>query len=306
MSVIDPRELRNAFGAFMTGVTVVTTCDGDGTPRGFTANSFTSVSLDPPMLLVCLAKTATSRPVFEQATGFAVNVLAESQKDVSNAFAARTGDRFASVDWHQGPAGHPVFDGTAAWFDCDAHQVVDGGDHIILLGHVAGFGNSERNGLGYARGGYFSIGLEQKAVTAARSEAQLVVGAIVEHDGRVLLTGAPDALSLPSCGHNGRPGSVSVLKNTLNTLGLDATLGPLYAVYENEKTGVHSIYYRASGGAGEPAAGRYYPVDAIPFTQIHDAPLTSMLKRYVDEHRVQRFGVYFGSDDAGEVRSFAD
>ena len=87
MQTVDPRALRDAFGAFPTGVTVVTACDGDGNPIGFTANSFTSVSLNPPLLLVCLAKTSRNFATMTGAPHFAINVLSETQKDVSNTFA---------------------------------------------------------------------------------------------------------------------------------------------------------------------------------------------------------------------------
>jgi flavin reductase (DIM6/NTAB) family NADH-FMN oxidoreductase RutF len=96
---IDAMDLRRALGAFATGVTVVTTVDGDGNPRGFTANSFTSVSLEPPLILVCLAKRAASCPVFQVAESFAVNILSEDQKAVSSAFSSPTADRFGTVDW---------------------------------------------------------------------------------------------------------------------------------------------------------------------------------------------------------------
>src|SRR6478609_3903628 len=89
-TAIDPIALRRAFGTFVTGVTVITTLDEDGTPRGMTANSFTSVSLDPPLLLVCVGKSASSFPAFTAAAAFAVNLLHEGQVDVSAAFASKS------------------------------------------------------------------------------------------------------------------------------------------------------------------------------------------------------------------------
>ena len=142
----DARALRDAFGAFLTGVTVVTTVDDAGAPIGFTANSFTSVSLDPPLLLVCLAKTSRNYATLTAAKGFGVNILSEDQKDVSNTFARPVEDRFAAVDWRIGPHGSPVFADVAAWFDCATHDVVDAGDHVILIGRVEGFDNSGKTG----------------------------------------------------------------------------------------------------------------------------------------------------------------
>ncbi len=96
----DGRDLRRAFGNFATGVTVVTTLDAEGNPCGFTANSFTSVSIDPPLLLVSIAKTAFGCDVFTASRGFAVNILARGQRELSNRFAAAGTDKFANLEWH--------------------------------------------------------------------------------------------------------------------------------------------------------------------------------------------------------------
>src|SRR5687768_18021864 len=105
----DPRTLRDALGCFATGVTVVTCLDPEGRPVGFTANSFTSVSLDPPLLLVCVAKTARDYSTMTAAEHFAINILSEAQKDVSIKFARPLEDRFAAVDWARAPNGCPIF-----------------------------------------------------------------------------------------------------------------------------------------------------------------------------------------------------
>ena len=152
LSSFDNRELRTAFGSFMTGVTIVTTAGVDGQPRGFTANSFTSVSLEPPLLLICIGKSAASMEVFRQARGFAVNILSEAQKDTSVLFASKRADKFEAARWRPGPFGNPLIEGSAAWFDCARYQVIDAGDHIILMGHIEAFSYSDANPLGYARG----------------------------------------------------------------------------------------------------------------------------------------------------------
>ena len=94
MAKFDRKQLRNAFGSFMTGVTVVTTRESSGIPRGFTANSFTSVSLDPPLVLICIDKAAESVDVFTGSDGFAVNILASDQADVSGLFASKRADKY--------------------------------------------------------------------------------------------------------------------------------------------------------------------------------------------------------------------
>ena len=153
---IDIGELRRALGTFITGVTVITTADGDEMPHGFTANSFTSVSLDPPLVLFCIARSVTSCQTFVHASHFAVSVLAEDQRDTSKAFATKDADRFSQVRWRARETGSPIMEGAAAWFDCSVYMRLDAGDHWIIIGRVAAFGNSGAEALGFYRGDYLT------------------------------------------------------------------------------------------------------------------------------------------------------
>lgn len=132
----DSRTLRDALGCFATGVTVVTTLAPDGTPMGLTANSFTSVSLDPPLLLVCLHNQAASLPAFLAADHFAVNVLHIGQQPVSGRFATRGEDRFATTPCEEWESRVPIIRHSLASFECARHAVHEGGDHQILVGRV--------------------------------------------------------------------------------------------------------------------------------------------------------------------------
>ena len=132
----DARTLRDALGCFATGVTVVTTMRPDGQPVGLTANSFPSVSLDPPLLLVCIAKSSSSLKALESAGRFAVNVLHIGQQPVSNLFAKPGEDRFAETPWQEGQHGSPLISGALANFECVRFDMHDGGDHVILVGKV--------------------------------------------------------------------------------------------------------------------------------------------------------------------------
>lgn len=132
----DARTFRDALGCFATGVTIVTAVAPDGTPIGLTANSFTSVSLDPPLLLVCIANNAGSAEVLRNASHFAVNVLQIGQQPTSNRFAGKGEDRFAATPWQAGEGGAPVLLGSLASFECKPHAINDGGDHFILVGAV--------------------------------------------------------------------------------------------------------------------------------------------------------------------------
>ncbi|RUW08267.1 alpha/beta fold hydrolase, partial [Mesorhizobium sp. M1A.F.Ca.IN.020.03.1.1] len=180
----DSGEFRRALGSFLTGVTIVTTIGAEGEPRGFTANSFTSVSLDPPLVLVCIAHKALGHPVFATSKSFAINILNETQKAASGIFASKAADKFASVDWRPGKTGSPVLDGSVATFDCDMERLVEAGDHSILIGRVRDFQHNTSQPLGYCRGAYITPGLSQEALAAAQPGTD--VGAILENGGRIL------------------------------------------------------------------------------------------------------------------------
>jgi len=132
----DPRTLRDALGCFATGVTVVTCVDPAGTPAGLTVNSFTSVSLQPPLLLVCVHKLAASAAALIGAAHFAINVLQTGQQPASIRFATRDEDRFGVTPWSCGEAGAPILKDSLGVFECERFAVYDGGDHHILVGQV--------------------------------------------------------------------------------------------------------------------------------------------------------------------------
>ena len=151
----DPRTLRDALGCFASGVTIVTARGADGVPVGLTANSFTSLSLDPPLLLICIAHSSNSAATLLEAGHFAVNVLQIGQQPASNRFASKAEDRFSATAWSEGEGGVPVLDGSLGSFECKRHAVHDGGDHFILIGEVvrATF-EPRRDPLLYFRGKY--------------------------------------------------------------------------------------------------------------------------------------------------------
>lgn len=151
---IDPREFRNALGAFATGVTIITTRAGDGTPVGVTANSFNSVSLDPPMVLWSLAKTSQSLPAFETSQHWAVHILSAEQEELSNRFARRGADKFAGVDASEGIAGLPLLPDCATRLQCRTVAMHEGGDHWIFVGQVLDFDRKEVAPLAFYAGAY--------------------------------------------------------------------------------------------------------------------------------------------------------
>jgi flavin reductase (DIM6/NTAB) family NADH-FMN oxidoreductase RutF len=169
-AALDIAELRRTFGSFATGVAVATTLDSEGVPKGFTANSFTSVSLDPPLVLVCVDNAASCHGAFAAATHFAINILCEAQQHVSRAFASKSADKFAGMLWVSGTTGSPIFPDSTAWLDCETYNRVEAGDHLIVIGKVLNFGHSPSKGpLGYHRGSYIGFASDKLETKGAAS-----------------------------------------------------------------------------------------------------------------------------------------
>lgn len=154
MTSTDPRALRAALGQFATGVTVVTTFDAEGRPVGVTANSFNSVSLDPPLVLWSLARKAQSLPAFQEAGQFAVHILGLDQRSMSDRFARSGEDKFAGVSYERSAEGVPLFEGCAARFLCRTAYQYEGGDHVIFVGEVVGFESGDSDPLLFHGGRY--------------------------------------------------------------------------------------------------------------------------------------------------------
>lgn len=302
MTGLDPRALRDAFGSFMTGVTVVTTCDTDGQLFGFTANSFSSVSLDPPLLLVCPGKFLSSYAAFTACSHFAVNILAEGQEEVSNTFASFKGDRFARVAHQRDQHGLPLIDGALAQFSCATRQVMPAGDHSILIGEVLGFAHAEGQGLGYASGQYFSLGLERSALESTGGTA--ICGAIVEVGDQVLLEKTGGGFRPPQIAAPDRSGLRDALGDALGGLGIEAEIGPAYSVFDDRRSGTHYAYFLASGQVLVQAANVHaVPVCDLPSLSYTTPAIAEMMARYAREARTQSFALYVGDTQSGDVHS---
>lgn len=151
---VDPRELRNTLGAFVTGVTVVTTLDREGKPQGVTANSFSSVSLNPPLVLWSQSLQAKSFGAFRDSDHFVVNILAHHQVEISQRFAKTGEDKFAGVNTTPGLTGTPIIDGCAAFLECRKVATYPGGDHAVYIGEVMRFARIETPPLAFSAGQY--------------------------------------------------------------------------------------------------------------------------------------------------------
>jgi flavin reductase (DIM6/NTAB) family NADH-FMN oxidoreductase RutF len=154
---IDKTELRRVMGHFPTGVTVVTTFSKTGQLHGLTINSFTSVSLVPPLVLVCVDKSAESYPCFEESKCFTVNFLAADQEDLSRRFATTGGDKFEGVGYRMGANQAPILTGVLAYLECKVVGAYEGGDHTIYVGEIEQAETREAKPLLFYRGGYRNL-----------------------------------------------------------------------------------------------------------------------------------------------------
>lgn len=297
MTPLDPRTLRTAFGRFMTGVTVVTCTSADGVPVGFTANSFSSVSLDPPLLLVCPGKFLSSYDSFARCAHFAVNILAEGQKDVASTFASFKGDRFARVAHRHDAHGNILIDGAIAQFSCTTHHIVDAGDHAVLLGAVQNLDQSDGCGLGYADGQFFSLGLERAALEHTGETA--MCGAIIRHGGTVILEKTDTGYRPPQVTANDRGHLRETLVDDLRERGQVIKLGAAYSVFDADKT--HCSYILATADTTSNGPFEAHPIGDIPNLKFASPPIAQMMNRFAHEAQTDIFGLYIGDALRGDV-----
>ena len=155
--MIDHDLFRAVMGRFASGITVITARDAAGTPHGMTVSAFSSLSLDPPLVLVCIADDATMAPLLDRAESYAVNVLASTQEALSRRFAGKVDDRFAGVGYQAGKLGDPILDDVLAWLQCRVVARHPAGDHVIVIGQVEAAGVGDGKPLLYYRGGYATL-----------------------------------------------------------------------------------------------------------------------------------------------------
>lgn len=302
LEIIDIRTFREALGTFVTGVTVVTTRDARGASVGMTANSFTSVSLDPPLVLVCVGRASSNIATFAEASSFAVNILSEGQHDTAAQFARRGIDRFAGVSHRSGETGSPILQDCLAWFDCTLHQRVDAGDHMILIGRVRAFESGKAHPLGFSRGRYVQARPDDGEDRAAGLE---VTAYLIEDSGRLLLRRSPNgAWTLPTA-HRPRTRAAPSLDEVFGlTFRPDATF--IYSIYEDEEDGTgFRVYRTALADSADPAAVseplRWFDIDALPWGEIRSPALRALLNRYAGERPDGSFSIYVETEFGGQI-----
>ncbi|MEV6700351.1 flavin reductase [Streptomyces sp. NPDC051453] len=155
-AAVEPDLVRGVHRKFITGVTVVTT-DDEGTPRGLAVNAFSSISLDPPMVLVCVQRSSTTHPALHRARHLGISILAADQLDVAKTFAGKSEDKFADIQWSPGAHGAPLIDGSSAQLEVEIGERLEAGSHTIFTGRVVSARHDERAPLVYSGGGFFDI-----------------------------------------------------------------------------------------------------------------------------------------------------
>lgn len=181
---IAPRHFRDVLGHFPTGVCIVTAIDEDGEPIGMTVGSFTSVSLDPPLVAFLPDRASSTFPRIRAASSFCVNVLAASQESVCRIFASRGIDKFGAVGWRPAPSGAPILDGVVAWIDCSAEAIHEAGDHYIFMGRVGALEvDNPTLPLLFFQGGYGAFAM-RSVVMGARSglNEQIILADQLRHE----------------------------------------------------------------------------------------------------------------------------
>ena len=303
------RNLRQALGSFPTGVTVVSCLDKNKNPLGFTANSFTSVSLDPQLISICIDKESFNIDSFSITKHFAVSVLSEDQQSISTTFATPNEDRFQNVEWRTEDTGSPIIENAVAWFDCNTRQVIDAGDHLILIGEISAFDSSPKTPLMYLRGNYVNLGLEQKMLLAMENEnTKIVVGAIIEWHKKVFLLKdkTNNSLYFPSASRLGHIDDNDSLLGILKNLKISINEHYLFSVFEKAEDKTSLIYYRAQvKEALEDMDDYFYPFDDIPFDKLSDEASRIMLKRYIKERELNAFGIFVGKESEGKVEAIS-
>lgn len=161
----DPADFRKACSRFATGITVVTSVRSDGSPVGITVSSFTSVSLEPALVLVCISEHAKALAAVRAASRFGLNILASHQEEFSSRFAGHLQDRFEDLAWHSGSTGVPLLCGVLATLECALERIVPAGDHQILIGRVLTVASEEGSPLVRFASGYRSLPIVQSEAT---------------------------------------------------------------------------------------------------------------------------------------------
>ena len=301
-AAFDIKSLRRAMGSFMTGVTVVTTRSPSGELRGFTANSFTSVSLDPPLVLVCLANGADSFAAFNETGSFVVNIMNEDQRDLALRFASKLPDKFEGTRFGATPLGNPRFNDVLGSFECMVHDRIPAGDHMILVGRVVDFTTAASKPLGYFKGNFIGADLDVAAINV-RAPQDAVIGCLATLGDQVMMVRPQGAAQWMLPLHtmqktDGPDGPQLRLQRFFAGMSAQLSLGFLYAVFEHAADGQTYVIYRGTLAAAptvdavEGFEVRMFRHADIPWDDIDAALFRGLMQRYLRESDAAQYGVY--------------
>lgn len=304
--VEDLGVYRQVLGSFMTGVTVVTTVDADGRYRGITANSFTSVSLAPPLVLFCVDYRAASYETFQRAEGFVVHILSSEQQELAKTFASKSETKFDGVDVSPGYGGSPILDNVHAWLECKFHDAVIAGDHAIIIGEVVRYRAEPARPLGFYQGRFFGFNTDHEIAALVPPATELRVSWMMQNDeGSVIARIDGEGFALPSSTARPREIHVSALSTRASELfGRTASVEFLYSVYEDDTERL-TLTYRGQVHASDAELAESgfvcLPPADIDFTRFARSGEEAVVQRYLDELAGDRFGVYAGTLVEGSI-----
>lgn len=309
---IDKLALRRSLGSFLTGVTVVTTIDEAGRPRGMTANSFTSVSLDPPLVLVGIDRAAASYPAFRECQGYVVHILGAHQRELAAKFASKDPDKFAGLDLRPSTSGAPILSAVPGWIDCRTEQAMDAGDHILLIGRVTEFQSVEDRPLGYHQGRFVTFDPELDIQKLQTADAVWVGWMAEADDGRVALARYSDGrYGIPLRQTSTRSLTDEALATqAAETIGAGVTIQFLYSIYPRDGLGDLALVYRAVIDEHLPTPSwsdgiEFHRADEIPWDAIRSRSERVLLRRYLKEREGDTFGIYAGTEASGSYAMVA-
>ena len=302
----DANGLRRAFGAFASGVTIVATNTPDGETRAFTANSFTSLSLDPPLALVCLGKNAASLSIFTESEAFSISILQASQRAISSAFASRDPAVKIAASKELATEQAPHVAGSLATFICSRHAVVDGGDHVILIGRILKYRSNEGQPLGFFRGGYVHVGADLGEIE--RLHASVLVGGVLGHGGKLLLCRHPksNTWEIPMTRPRRGQGPDKALQEVFQSLGIEVTMSVPFSLFqergEHDVSMVFSLqspYPIKTGTLTDGTELALFGPDDEPWKLVDGEMKKGLVQRYLYEMEAGLYGVYFDTPDGG-------
>lgn len=305
--VDDIGTYRQVLGSFMTGVTVITTLDAEGAKRGITANSFTSVSLDPPLVLFCVDYRAASYETWQSSEGFVIHILQSEQQDLAKTFASKAEDKFVGLETTPSSTGAPILLDVHGWLDCKLSQTVIAGDHAIIIGEVVQYSAEPARPLGFYQGRFFGFNNDQEIASLIPQAAKVSVGWIMQNEsGGIIATQQADgSLALPkSLLKASDISSAALTAAAAAQFAQPASVEFLYSVFEGKQEQLSLVYRGQVFATGEQLAAKGF-VSLSP-TEVDPKTFTvpgeeAVVGRYLDELSNARFGVYAGTLAEGSV-----